>query len=113
MSRFQYGVSKTKSPIKRLILSIGFFVLLFVFFLYATGSLSKGNVDRQKESLSNAINKDIVYHYATTGNYPTSLNQIRELYGLTYDEDLFFVDYDVRGQNIVPTVTIIEKKDKQ
>lgn len=113
MSRFHYGVSKTKSPVKRMILSIGFFVLLFLFFLYATGSLSKGNIERQKESLNNAINKDIVYHYATTGNYPSTLAQIEELYGLTYDKDLFFVDYDVRGQNIMPTVTIIEKKETQ
>lgn len=113
MSRFEYSVTtKRKSPLKRLGLSIGLFVGLFLFFLYATGSLSSGNIERQKESLNTAINRAIIYHYASTGSYPTSLQQMKDKYGLTYDEKLFFVDYTVRGQNIMPEVTIIERETR-
>ena len=45
---------------------------------------------------------------ATTGHYPESLDSIRSDYGLIYNEDLFYVDYQVRAQNIIPDVTIIE-----
>lgn len=110
MSRFAFSqAEKRGGPLKRMIFSIGFFVLLFLFFLYATGSLSKGNTSRQKESLAKAINRNIIYHYSSTGTYPGSLEQIEKEYGLIYDKSLFYVDYKVRGQNIMPDVTIIEK----
>lgn len=110
MSRFSFSATtKKSSPLKRLVLSVAFFVALFLFFLYATGSLSEGSVQRQKESLQNALSRNIIYHYAFTGSYPGSLQEIKDLYGLTYDENLFYVDYTVRGQNIMPEVTIIER----
>jgi hypothetical protein len=46
------------------------------------------------------------------GKYPESLDYLKEHYGLTYNEDLFFVDYRVSGSNILPDVTIIERKAK-
>lgn len=109
MSRFKYVSTKGNHTNKRLLFSLLFFIALFLFFVYATGALASGNIERQKESLINAINKDVVYHYAANGSYPTSLEQIEDLYGLTYDKNTFFVDYDVRGMNIMPVVTVIER----
>ena len=34
---------------------------------------------------------------------------MKEAYGLTYNEDLFFVDYRVPSGNIRPTYVILEK----
>ena len=45
------------------------------------------------------------------GSYPESLEYLKEHYGITYDEDRFFVDYKIVGTNILPDVTIIEKGD--
>lgn len=113
MSRFKYNTQKGKHSGKRLVFSLIFFLGLFLFFIYATGLLASGNIERQKESLLNAINKDVIYHYAAHGSYPSSLEQIEDLYGLTYDKEAFFVDYDVRGINIMPVVTILERpKDR-
>ena len=74
-------------------------------------SLSSGSVRRQKESLENALNRSITYCYAVEGSYPESLEYLKEHYGITYDEDRFFVDYKIVGANILPDVTIIEKGD--
>ena len=63
----------------------------------------------QKESLESALIRNITYCYAVEGSYPESLDYLKEHYGLTYDEDRFFVDYQVIGANILPDVTIIEK----
>ena len=67
---------------------------------------------RQKESLENAIMRNITYCYTVEGTYPESLAYLKENYGLTYNEDLFFVDYRVSGSNILPDVTIIEREGK-
>ena len=74
-------------------------------------SLSSGSVRRQRESLENALNRSITYCYAVEGSYPESLEYLKEHYGITYDEDRFFVDYKIVGTNILPDVTIIEKGD--
>ena len=72
-------------------------------------SFSDSTRRHQKESLERALNRSIVYCYATEGTYPESLEDLKAHYGLTYDEDLFFVDYQTVGANIYPDVTIIEK----
>lgn len=84
------------------------FCMVVALFIAGTGSLSKGSTKRQKESLTDALSRDIIYCYATTGHYPESLEAIRSDYGLYYNEELFYVDYQVRAQNIIPDVTIIE-----
>lgn len=78
-------------------------------FISGIDSFSDSTRRHQKESLERALNRSIVYCYATEGTYPESLEDLKAHYGLTYDEDLFFVDYQTVGANIYPDVTIIEK----
>ena len=109
MARFSYLTTKRSSSILTGILpSILLFSMVIILFVVGTGNLSKGSTKRQKESLSDALSRDIIYCYATTGHYPESLEAIRKDYGLYYNEELFYVDYQVRAQNIIPDVTIIE-----
>ncbi len=58
--------------------------------------------------LSDAVNKDIIHCYAVEGYYPPSLAYIEDHYGLIYDKDRYFIDYVPIGDNIMPSVTIIE-----
>lgn len=93
-------------------ISIALFVLLFVFFLYMLGNISKETLDRQEKSLNTAINRSIVSCYCVEGTYPPSLEYIEEHYGLIYDKDTFFVDYQIFGSNIYPDVTILRKEGR-
>jgi len=107
MARFQ--TKKQSNFSKKLLLTAALFVLLLFLFLEGASSLSEGTRARQRESLENALNRSITYCYAVEGRYPESLDYIKEHYGLTYDESVFFVDYRAAGGNILPDVTIIEK----
>ena len=100
MYRFQ--TSPQRIPGKKLWVSLLLFLFLILLFTLGTSSLSK-------ESLTQALNRDITYCYATTGRYPESLEAIKKDYGLIYDDSLFFVDYRTQGSNIYPEVTIIER----
>lgn len=84
--------------------------LLVVFFLYGISSISESTISRQQESLETALNRDIIHCYAVEGFYPPSLSYIEEHYGLVYDKDLFFVDYQPVGSNLRPDVTILLKQ---
>lgn len=112
MAAYHYGKRKTLlSGISGLALSVVFFLLVLFSFLFAISSISASTTDRQQEALENAINRSIVNCYCVEGTYPPSLDYLVEHYGLTYDSELFFVDYQAIGANILPDVTIIRKGD--
>ena len=60
--------------------------------------------------MENALSNSITYCYATEGAYPESLEFIEKNYGLTYDENKYFIDYRVMGANIMPEFTVVEVK---
>lgn len=110
MSRF---VTDQRSPLLRgPILSIFVFGLLFVCFFFSVEYFGEEAKARQLEALENAIHQSIVYCYTLEGSYPESLAYMKEHYGLTYNEELFFIDYRLQGANILPDVTIIERGDE-
>lgn len=93
-------------PIRMLYLVCPVILVLFWVMIH---SVDQSTVDRQQDSLQNAIDRDIIHCYAVEGFYPPSLSYMEEHYGLTYDKDLFFVDYQPVGSNMRPEVTIILK----
>ena len=108
MTRF--SVQKKSYQPAKILLSVGVFLVVLSVFFQGITSLSEGTRKRQKESLENAVMRDVTYCYTVEGAYPESLEYLEEHYGLTYDEDLFFVDYRISGANIFPDITVIEKK---
>ena len=85
------------------------FVLLFILFMSGIASVSDTTYEKQEESLHTAIERSVVQCYAVEGTYPPSLSYLEEHYGLTYDHDMFFIDYQVYGSNIYPDITILRK----
>ena len=79
---------------------------MLVFFLIAVNFASMGNIERQKSSLEKALHRDIVDCYANTGRYPKTLDYIERVYGLTYDDHTFQIEYIVRGSRIPPIVQV-------
>jgi len=47
--------------------------------------------------------------YAVEGCYPPSLEYLEQHYGLLYDEDSFFIDYEYYGSNLLPEVTVLRR----
>ena len=90
--------------------SMGRAFLIFAFFmilmLVSVDYTKKGSIDRQQKSLERAIQRDLTYCYATTGSYPKTLDYVKMVYGLTYDEEVFDIDFEVRGSKIPPVVTV-------
>ncbi|MFW5677204.1 MAG: hypothetical protein ACOCNL_13230 [Acetivibrio ethanolgignens] len=109
MRRFQYKKQSHGTP--GFLISICVFLLIMAFFIYEISTLSDSTTARQRDTLENAITHSIIYCYSVEGAYPESLDYLKENYGLTYNEDLFYVDYRILGSNIMPDVTIIKKED--
>lgn len=83
---------------------------LLLIFILELSSIHDTTLQKQQESLETALMRNITHCYAVEGYYPPSLAYIEEHYGLIYDKDLFFVDYQPVGSNIRPSVTVILRK---
>ena len=101
MNRFE---QKSMSLGRKLIclLPILAFVILFVLFLRGIGSVGESTLSKQQESLETALERSISQCYAVEGCYPPSLEYLEQHYGLLYDEDRFFIDYEYYGSNLLP-----------
>lgn len=86
------------------------FVLFFSLLSAGFYSISKSNISQQKESLEKALKRGILQCYALEGRYPDTLHHLLDNYGIVYNQNLFEVKYEAIASNIMPNVTVLEKK---
>lgn len=106
----RFSSKKRRIPLPRIRLIYPVSILILLLFAFGLSSIEETTTLKQQESLENALNRNITHCYAVEGYYPPSLAYIEEHYGLVYDKDLFFVDYQPVGSNMRPNVTIIMRK---
>lgn len=94
------------------ILSLLLFLIIFGSFLMGIQSISDTTLEKQQESLETALSRSIAQCYAVEGIYPPNITYLEEHYGLVYDEELFFIDYQPIGSNIAPEVTVLPRLAK-
>lgn len=87
-----------------------FFATLFVLFLGGVSSVNDTSLAKQQESLESALTRSISQCYAVEGTYPPSLEYLVTHYGLTYDSEVFLVDYEYYGGNLLPEITVLRKQ---
>ena len=109
MNRFE----QTRKPLSRSITYIYplvAFVTLLVLFIGGIRSVNETSLAKQQESLDTALTRSISQCYAVEGAYPPSLEYLVSHYGLTYDKDVFLVDYEYYGDNLLPEITVLRKQ---
>ena len=108
--KHRFETQKSSSASKNFIISIIFFFMIIAVFTLGTTLVADRTDAQEQKTLEQAISRGLVHCYSTEGSYPESLQYLKEHYGLYYDEDRFFVDYQVYGSNIMPDVTIIDRR---
>ena len=102
----RFGKTRRRSGRFKSLLFALFFVVIAGVFVYLMNYFGRSTISRQQTSLENAIHRDIIQCYALEGVYPPSLDYLREHYGLTWDTQTLFVDYEPIGSNLYPDVTV-------
>ncbi len=108
MKRFYRGSSRDTT---KLLCSLLLFLCIGCIFYMGIAALGEETDEKQRESLETAIQQGIVHCYATEGRYPESLDYLKEHYGIRYDSDKYFIDYQILGANILPDITIIDRQE--
>lgn len=84
-------------------------VICIILFTHFSSQLSADNTARSRTALERAITRSITQCYALEGTYPPDLKYLVDHYGLIYDSDYYYIDYNYIGSNLRPDVTIIER----
>ncbi len=106
MNRFVKS-SEIRYRFHSFILPIIIFFLLIGLFLSGISGISESSDRETYKSLQTALNRSVVHCYAIEGRYPPSLRYLEEHYGITYDKNKYFVDYQPIASNMMPDITII------
>ena len=106
MNRFAKRKSD-KSYITRLIVPLVIFAFVIAMFVRMMVNMQSNSVQQQYEALTGALRRNIIHTYASEGFYPPSLDYLIEKYNMIINRDLFYVDYQPMGRNIMPEITVI------
>ena len=71
-------------------------------FLRGISQLEENHREEGRQQLEQALRRAAVTCYALEGAYPPDLQYLKDHYGLTWDEKLFYVDYRPVAANIRP-----------
>lgn len=97
-----------KKPSMALLSALGI-TLLLVLLVMSTSQISNANDTEQLDILTRSVNRSVTACYALEGAYPPNITYLVENYGLTYDSEQYFIDYQYIGSNLRPDVTILKK----
>ena len=99
--------------LRKLILSISFFSLCMIGLWSEIHTLSRQTSQSQLDSLREALTRSTIHFYAVEGRYPSSLEDLKEAYGLSWDTDKYLVDYELIGSNVMPGITVFAKSTQE
>ena len=100
---------KEARPLRNLFFSLGLFLIILSACFFGLDQISAETTEEEMASLESAIHRSVAHCYATEGFYPESLEYLKKEYGIRYDSNKFFVDYQIWGENMMPDITIIQK----
>ncbi len=106
-------MKKRKNPWKALLKGLllpAAAAAVLLFFAAAVNSLDSGRETEGLRQLEDALHRGCVACYAAEGTYPPTLEYLEERYGIQIDETRYTVYYEIFAENLMPNITVLEKK---
>lgn len=85
-------------------------IICFVFY-YGITCTADSAINQELSILEQALHNGTVHYYSLTGEYPPSLEILKENYRITYDSDKFIVEYIPNGSNLFPMIDVLLKSE--
>jgi len=85
-------------------------VAALLVFATAVNSLDSGRDEESLRQLEVALHRGCAACYAAEGIYPPDVAYLRDRYGIQVDEEKYMVDYQVFAKNLMPSITVLERK---
>lgn len=84
-------------------LAVGWFCL-------SVAELGRSSQEEGIRVLDRSLRRTAVACYAAEGFYPPDVAYMQTHYGLQYDEERYYVHYEIFASNLMPDITVVEKE---
>lgn len=78
-------------------------------FSHSVGRLAQSRQEEDIQILTRSLRRTAVACYAAEGVYPPDVAYMQTHYGLRYDEQRYYVHYEIFASNLMPDITVVEK----
>lgn len=79
-------------------------------FAIAVSRLEQGRQEAGRQQLEDAARRAAVACFASEGFYPPDAQYLVDNYGLQYDADTYRIHYQLFASNLMPDITVVERK---
>lgn len=102
---------KNHSDWKQEILFPGIIFLVVISALLAGGIYFEYFSNMQNiELLRQSARKAVVQCYTIEGEYPRNVDYLEQNYGLQYNHEKYFIDYELFASNVMPNIDVFERE---
>ncbi len=98
-------MKKYIKPIARLALML----LIALLMLSGLSRISRAKSTEDTLQLTDALRRGAVACYAQEGFYPPDIDFLVEYSGILWDQDRYWIHYEIFASNLMPDITVIEK----
>lgn len=91
------------------VLSLATFAVIVAVVVMLLNQTQARSGQEQVNLLKDALRRSAVTCYAVEGRYPPTLDYLVDNYGVVINEDRFIVSYDAYGENLMPSIRVLER----
>ena len=106
-------IPKRRSSLPGYLISFLLLGIILYLFLYSVGAMQSRTEEDRLNALTAAIKRASVQCYAIEGRYPSSVEYLKEHYGIVIDEEKYAVFYDGFPSNLMPDITVLPLEGKE
>lgn len=100
---------KNHRILRRMLSALAVLIVVACFFA-ALRNLRSGHGEAGRQQLETALRRAAVACYAAEGVYPPNLDALTAHSGVQIDEAHYAVFYEIFADNLMPDITVLEKK---
>ncbi|MEG2909059.1 MAG: hypothetical protein RR945_07535 [Erysipelotrichaceae bacterium] len=86
------------------------FVIMIMTVIYGLNTSDEAAKQKELEQIQSVVQKSMSECYAMEGRYPKDFDYLQKHYHIRINKDRYHVYYQYQGDNIVPSIDIIEKE---
>ena len=92
---------------KGAVLTILVFAVMIAALMYGASTVNNASESEKMAELENSVRRCAILCYAVEGRYPDDAGELKQHYGLTYDENKYIVQLDSFATNLLPDIRIL------
>lgn len=98
---------KHRTFVRGVLVTAAVFLLTILILVYGAARVNRRSSAAEAAALEDGVRRAAILHYAVEGRYPKSAEELRQRYGLRYNEKRYIVHIDSFAENLLPDIRVL------